>query len=411
MGLLERNHNITFFSPSHEIKVANFTPIVIEGLYNNIANNFNYVQTIKLNILNSINIFHKWYNWICTKTLKSEALYTLLAEAENGVKYDLIIMDITGGQCLYPLIEIFGSPPVIGTSALGLMHSFTFAFGIDANIAYNPLMFLPYTDHMSLWERTLNYVYTIIFNYWRQWIYLPAEQKCAERVFGKDIRPLDEIEKTFSLLLTNTDPVFDYPQPVPPAIIQVGGLQIFKKTNTLSNDLKQYIDNSEHGVIYFSFGTNIRTDHLGEKIISAFREAFSQLKENILWKFDSKSEYVSSNVLIKPWFPQNEILAHNLVSSIHELIHNSIYKQNIQTISKRYRDKPENALERAIFWTEYVIRHGETNYLHTAAKHMPFYKTWLLDIWGIIVLAVLLIKYTVTQMCRRNKQKPKIKKN
>ncbi|GLV43377.1 UDP-glycosyltransferase family 49 member B1 [Carabus blaptoides fortunei] len=108
----------------------------------------------------------------------------------------------------------------------------------------------------------------------------------------------------------------------------------------------------------------------------------------------------------------NNITTVNLLSSINELIQNAIYKQNIQTVSVRYRDKPQNALEAAIFWTEYVIRHGEAKHLHTAAKNMPFYRTWLLDIWGITALAILLIIYTVRQVCRRpNKQKHKIKEN
>ncbi|GLV43379.1 UDP-glycosyltransferase family 36 member F1 [Carabus blaptoides fortunei] len=341
MGLAGRNHKITFFTHSAEKKVNNFTPIVIEGIYEKLAESYNLGEWVNFGPIDSMTGLFEWMNTTCAYDLETPALNTLMAQTKAGVKYDLIIMDMTTGHCLYPVIELFGSPPVVGTSPYGLVQYLSFPFGLDVNIAYNPLNFLPYTDRMSLIERAYNYVYTMFFMYWRQFVYLPEQQKIAEKFFGKDITALEEIERTFSLLLTNTDPDLDYPQAVPPTIIQVGGLHT-KRAKSL---------------------------------------------------------------------PEN-ITAPNLLSSIHEVIDNTIYKQNIQAVSKRYRDKPQNALERAIFWVEYVMRHGGTEHLQTAAKHMPFYKTWLLDIWGIIALAVLLTIYTVKQVCHRpNKQKHKIKKN
>ncbi|GLV43378.1 UDP-glycosyltransferase family 36 member F1 [Carabus blaptoides fortunei] len=106
MGLLERSHNITFFTHSPEMKTTNFTPIVIEGVYEEIAITVNYVDWYKVSTLNSIIGIYDWFGWICAKDLESKAIHSLLTEAKNGVKYDLIIMDMTTGQCLYPLIEL-----------------------------------------------------------------------------------------------------------------------------------------------------------------------------------------------------------------------------------------------------------------------------------------------------------------
>lgn len=163
-------------------------------------------------------------NQTCYYDLQSKEVKALVNQAKSGVKYDVVIMDMTTGTCLYPLIELFGNPPVIATSPYGLVQYFTFPFGIDLNIAYNPLNFLPYTDHMNIFERMNNLYHTLYFILWRNYVYFPSQQKLAEEYFGTDIAPLKIVEKKFSLLLTNTDPVFDYPQPVPPAVIQVGGL-------------------------------------------------------------------------------------------------------------------------------------------------------------------------------------------
>lgn len=209
-------------------------------MYDKLAEMFNLAEWMNLGPIDSIMGLYEWINITCAYDLQTPAMQTLLAQTKAGIKYDLIIMDMTTGQCLYPVIELFGAPPVIGTSPYGLVQTLSFAFGLDVNIAYNPLNFLAYTDHMSLFERAYNYVCTVFFMYWRQWAYLPEQQKLAEEFFGKDITPLDEIERTFSLLLTNTDPDLDYPQPVPPTVIQVGGLHTKRAKSLPEVNIKSF---------------------------------------------------------------------------------------------------------------------------------------------------------------------------
>ncbi len=33
------------------------------------------------------------------------------------------------------------------------------------------------------------------------------------------------------------------------------------------------------------------------------------------------------------------------------------YKKNVQSLSKVFRDQPDKALDRAVFWIEYILRH------------------------------------------------------
>ncbi|GLV43383.1 UDP-glycosyltransferase family 303 member A1 [Carabus blaptoides fortunei] len=325
MGLAGRNHKITYFTHSPEKPTENFTPIFVEGMYERLAQKFDYIEWVDYSTITNIKECFGFVNMTCVFDLESKALQTLLAQAKNGVKYDLIIIDQNAGHCLYPLIDMFGSPPVIGTSPFGLAQYYTFAYGINLNIAYNPILLQPLTDKMSLWERANNFFYTMVYLYLRQYDHMPAQQKLAEEFFGKDIRPLHEVEKTFSLLLTNTDPM----------VARKLGVQLDYKNIT------------------------------------------------------SKS----------------------VLSAINEVRDNEVYKKNAQAISRYYRDKPQDALETAIFWVEYVLRHGGAEHLSIAARDMPFYQLLLLDILAIVTLTVLLVIFLVKQVIKSVKRKQKVKKH
>lgn len=43
---------------------------------------------------------------------------------------------------------------------------------------------------------------------------------------------------------------------------------------------------------------------------SIFTRVFASLKEKVIWKFDDAIDNLPSNVLIRNWFPQNDIFAH-----------------------------------------------------------------------------------------------------
>lgn len=57
-----------------------------------------------------------------------------------------------------------------------------------------------------------------------------------------------------------------------------------------------------------------------------------------------------------------------------------------------------SALETAVFWTEYVIRHGNANNFASPAIHLNFYQYFLLDIFVIILLIILSSIYLMVQI-------------
>jgi glucuronosyltransferase len=66
-------------------------------------------------------------------------------------------------------------------------------------------------------------------------------------------------------------------------------------------------------VIYFSLGSNTRSDHLPEQKRLAFLEAFSELPQKVLWKWESDVlPGQPSNVKLGKWLPQQDILGESV---------------------------------------------------------------------------------------------------
>lgn len=111
------------------------------------------------------------------------------------------------------------------------------------------------------------------------------------------------------MIFVNSHRSTSKPRPQMPGIIQVGGAHI-KPPKPLPSDLQQYIDDSEHGVIFFSLGSFLQSSEMPEEKIEILLKAFSKLKQRVIWKFEDESYKVPLNVLVKNWLPQSDILAH-----------------------------------------------------------------------------------------------------
>jgi glucuronosyltransferase len=74
------------------------------------------------------------------------------------------------------------------------------------------------------------------------------------------------------------------------------------------------LDEAPHGVIYFSMGSNLRSSQLSDYKRDAFLEAFSELKQQVLWKWETDTlPGQPGNVRLGKWFPQADILGKRLM--------------------------------------------------------------------------------------------------
>ena len=86
-----------------------------------------------------------------------------------------------------------------------------------------------------------------------------------------------------------------------------------------AQDLEDYLNEAEHGVIYFSMGSMIRAETLPSDKTDAFLQAFSELPQRVLWKWEADTlPGQPENVRIAKWLPQFDILSKYLLCATHQ---------------------------------------------------------------------------------------------
>jgi glucuronosyltransferase len=78
-------------------------------------------------------------------------------------------------------------------------------------------------------------------------------------------------------------------------------------------DLEDYLNEAEHGVIYFNMGSRILAETLSANKRDALIQAFSGLPQRVLWKWEADTlRDQPKNVKIAKWLPQFYILSKAL---------------------------------------------------------------------------------------------------
>jgi glucuronosyltransferase len=76
------------------------------------------------------------------------------------------------------------------------------------------------------------------------------------------------------------------------------------------------------------------------------------------------------------------------------------YLENARRTSHIFRDRPQSALDTAVFWTEYVIRHGGAPHLQSAAVKLAWYQYLLIDVLTLMLGSVLISLLAVRKLIR-----------
>lgn len=190
---------------------------------------------------------------------------------------------------------------------------------------------------MTFLERTENLIFSLYDAIGRKFYYLPKQTQLARDAFvklenqeGGRLPSVEDLEKKISLHLINSHPALSYPRPKMPGLVDIAGIHI-KKPKPLPEDIKSFLDGAEHGAIYISFGSFLRSSEMPKEKYEAMLNVFRNIKQRVLWKWEKDeipdlpsnvstltfcetSHYLNYfpffQVMVKKWLPQSDVLSH-----------------------------------------------------------------------------------------------------
>ncbi|XP_075285740.1 UDP-glucuronosyltransferase 1A1 isoform X2 [Opisthocomus hoazin] len=319
--------------------------------------------------------------------------------------------------------------------------------------SYVPRGFTDLEDSMSFFQRVKNLIFDIP-NYFLCDSILQPYAKLASEFLQRDVTVADLLRQA-SIWLMRLDFVLDYPRPLMPNMIFIGGMNCAHKK--LPQEFEAIVNASgEHGIVVFSLGSMVSEIPMKKAI--AIADALGSVPQTVLWRYGGEvPPNLPKNVKLVKWLPQNDLLAHpktrafithggshgvyegicnavpmvlmplfgdqmdnakrvesrgaGLTLNILEMTSNDIstalkavindkkYKENIKRLSELHLDRPIHPLDLAVHWVEFVMRHKGAPHLRPAAHDLNWIQYHSLDVIAFLLAVVLLSLFISVKCC------------
>lgn len=465
--LAARGHQLTVLT-TDVIKTdnPNVTQINLHDSYRVFNENFNFVEfkDSKVDESSMLTAIMPVLIKVVEQQLSHPAVKEIIAKRDNQT-FDVVIIEHLFYSSILAFAEIYDCP-IIGITSLDSMSTTHEYIGNEANPVIHPEIFFPFRHgELTFWERweSLKFYLRLRFIITEEYDRQYAVQ--IRKHFPTVQTSIKSMTKRIQLVMTNTSPAMGFIRPVLPNTIQLGFMHIEPAKTLPNGDLKTFLDNAPNGVIYMSLGSNVKSKDLSPEVLHTFLTVFGNLTLRVVWKFEADNlPNKPDNVFISKWLPQSDLLAHPAIklfitqggqqsmeeaidrtvpmvivpfigdqeSNARRMVHKGIgrqlelhtltksklrdaitemlkptYKQNIQKLRQLVNDQPMTSRERAVWWTEYVIRHKGAKHMEYPGRAVPFYQKYCLDFiaigFGCSGLITALV-YAVLQRCCRFKK-------
>ncbi|KAG4079716.1 hypothetical protein HA402_004421 [Bradysia odoriphaga] len=476
-GLANAGHNVTLISPyDYKPKIRNIEPVQIAGLAEQAKSRAKlrvpvYIKRRKNNSTSSLDSYHKMPVAVllpiilylgadlCNLTLSHANVKALY-----GRKFDLIVLEMFSTEALIGLGQQFNAP-VIAYSALATSRWTNDLIGNESPTSYIPHPFLDLPVKFNLWHRVCNYLFYVYESILFAVLHHPLQRSIYDAAFPDAKLSYDEARKNVSLIFVNSHFSLARPLPYVPNTIEVGGLHINRFPDPLPQNIKEFIESAEDGVFLFSMGSILNSAAFPIEKRDMFINAFANIKQKIIWKFEDETVQMPKNVLTSSWLPQTDILSHPNVKAfishggllgtaeavyhgvpmiaiplsgdtrlnverasedgwvirldyanitmesvewaVREIADNEKYFTNAKIMSQRYRDQPMTPNELMVYWSEYIIRHRGAPHLRSTGLDLNYVQYHNIDVLLVLIsfisVAVYALRWIVSKTCWRRK--------
>ncbi|CAG9854065.1 unnamed protein product [Phyllotreta striolata] len=432
--LANRGHSVTFINcfPKGE-RIKNLKEISVDGCKPKVAEFVLKLEEFgKYSYLGQLDFVNKLGLVYTDEVFKIEEVKKLVNSNE---KFDVIIMEHFLNDAMAVFQHVFDSPLIyLAPGPMTMLNNHL--VGNIAPPSFVPNLLTDYNTKMNFWQRLRNTYYHIVGELFVNFKLLPAHNKLMKKHFP-DAPELSTLASNGSLVLLSTHVSMSDPVPLQQNIVPIGGYHV-SPPKPLPGNIKRFLDESKEGVVLFSMGSNLKSSNFKPETRRALLNAFSKIKQKVLWKFETDLPEKPDNVMIMDWLPQNDVMAHpNVVAfishggllgcteavyhgvpilglpvfwdqvkniedgvrngfalklnlndlteesftkTLNEILNNPSYRINAKQRSRIMRDRPVKQMDEAIFWIEYVARHKGALHLQSEAIHLRWYQIYYVDI-------------------------------
>lgn len=293
--------------------------------------------------------------------------------------FDLIILDVLGGDVFLPLASHFKAP-IIGISSEGTTKHATSWVGSPSQPSYVPNELTSYSERMTFFERFINLGLTAFSAVMRHWSDYNINAIVDGIYPGKYNKNIFTLRSNVSAVLSNNHYTVSYARPYSQNLIDIGGIHIYPEEKRIGGpplpaSVQEHIDRSPDGIIYFAMGSRVSvSEMLTGKKLDALMKVFSKMKQTVFLQWDGEliPAGMSKNVYAQKWFPQDAIFSRGcvkvfithggLLSSIESVYHRVpiigiplfgeqyIHVDNAVRVGRGIRVDYENITEVSMLW-------------------------------------------------------------
>ncbi|KAM6461952.1 UDP-glucuronosyltransferase 1A1-like isoform 5-T7 [Liasis olivaceus] len=237
----------------------------------------------------------------CKQLLYNNDLITYLQES----RFNVVFMDPVS-PCGQIVAEYLSIP------SLFYLRGIPCGLDFEATKCPNPHSYIPKfytgsTDHMTFNQRVKNFLVGSFQFMMCYFIYSPFETLIKE-FLHRDMTVL-ELYSQASIWLLRYDFVFEYPRPIMPNMVFIGGINCARE-NPLTQEFESILNKSgEDGIVVFSLGSMISEIPMEKAMEIA--EGLGTIPQTVLWRYAGEAPVnLANNTKLFNWLPQNDLLAH-----------------------------------------------------------------------------------------------------
>ncbi|KAI9551886.1 hypothetical protein GHT06_022222 [Daphnia sinensis] len=382
-----------------------------------------------------------------------------LTEFQDIIKkkqVDLFIVDGMFHEFLYPVFDLIKVPFVTHSSSSAFPDTLV-AMGAPLDYASVPQPTTDFETPMTFTQRLMNIIPTEIMSLFLKY-YVRNDLNVIVKNYFPGARNIEDAQGEASICIINSHPMTNWPRSLPPAMIPVGALHT-RPAKTLPQGLKEFADAAKEGLVVFTLGSAVPVSSMPKETLASFIRVFSKLPQQVIWKWEAElPSNLPSNIKMVKWLPQQDLLGHPnarlfithggllgtqeaayhgvpmlglpfgndqrgnvakvksegwgwqldwdkindsvLEETLNYLIHDPSVRANASRVSRLMQDQIIPGKEVAVYWMEYVIRHGGAKHLHLSSKNMPFYQRYLIDVAVFLILVAFIISYLCIAIIR-----------